>query len=78
MSSKNQAEFERVRDQELLPEDPKDPPEMRSLTRLMRRCVAKDPKKRPGIRELVGAVTVLREQMQMQKRAAAAAARGGR
>mmetsp|Transcript_23780 Transcript_23780/g.60653 ORF Transcript_23780/g.60653 Transcript_23780/m.60653 type:complete len:642 (-) Transcript_23780:1238-3163(-) len=48
----SEAEFARVRDAQLLPELADDIPEMRALTLLMRRCVARDPHKRPKMAEL--------------------------
>ncbi|KAJ9512629.1 hypothetical protein QJQ45_029264 [Haematococcus lacustris] len=64
----SERDFERVRDRELLPDRWTDPAELRALTLLMRRCVVRDPHKRPSIRDLAITIHQLREQLTQRGR----------
>jgi hypothetical protein len=52
-----------MRDTELLPILKGEPDEVVEMTRLMRRCVVRDPQQRPSLKELVAEVSRLRESL---------------
>lgn len=59
----SESEFNSTRDSELLPIQPGEPEEVKDMTRLMRRCVVRDPQQRPSLKELVAEVTRLRDSL---------------